>query len=204
MPLYLKSFQVKNISLSATILSLSVLVSTVIGILAFGEGVSAIKFLGILFILGAIVLVNFKNPLFEKNHLFAFFAAGLFGISYSMDKFIMGGIHPLPYITFVFGGIALFSFIFYRKLFLAELWPIRKQAVQGVALSATGYFAYNLATFLAYTVGGEVGKIDAINNTQVIIIILFEYFVLKHAKGTLRKLVSAFLAVLGIYLLTKF
>ncbi len=55
---------------------------------------------------------------------------------------------------------------------------------------------------MSYGRGGEVGRIDAINNSQVVLIILFEYFILKHTKGTFKKIFAAVLVVLGIYILS--
>ncbi|MFC1623424.1 hypothetical protein ACFL2R_01600 [Patescibacteria group bacterium] len=70
-----------------------------------------------------------------------------------------------------------------------------------IMLSGIAYFLFNFFTFTSYVYGGEIGRVDAINNSQVFLIILVEYFFLKHAKGVVRKLISAVLAIIGIYIL---
>src|SRR3990167_4682636 len=89
MVFYLKSFQVKNISLSAIFISISVVVSTVLGIIIFGESTSFLKFAGIILILAAIVGVNYKNVILEKNHYWGLAAGTLFGLAYVIDKHIV-------------------------------------------------------------------------------------------------------------------
>ena len=56
--------------------------------------------------------------------------------------------------------------------------------------------------FLSYRLGGEVGKIDAINNTQIFLIIVFEYIVLKQKGELVKKLVATTLAFMGVLLLS--
>lgn len=68
---YLKSLQVKNISLSGIFGSLSVVVSTCLGIYFFGESATTLKFIGIGLVLLAIISLNYKNVVLEKNHQFA-------------------------------------------------------------------------------------------------------------------------------------
>jgi drug/metabolite transporter (DMT)-like permease len=61
-----------------------------------------------------------------------------------------------------------------------------------------------MATFVAYSQHGEVGRIDAINNSQVFLILLFEFLVLRHTKGFAIRLLAAAIAFTGVYLLGNF
>jgi drug/metabolite transporter (DMT)-like permease len=70
-----------------------------------------------------------------------------------------------------------------------------------IIISGFGYFFYNFFTFLAYVFGGEVGRIDTINNSEVFLIIVFEFFFLKHTKGIQRKIFTAILSLIGIIIL---
>ncbi len=70
-----------------------------------------------------------------------------------------------------------------------------------IIISGIGYFLFNLFTFNAYVFGGEVGRVDAINNSQVFLIILFEYFILKHLESVKRKVVTAIIAFSGVFIL---
>ena len=116
MVFYLKSFQVKNISLSTIFVSLSVVVSTTLGVIIFQESTSPVKFVGILLILVAIVSLNYKNSVLEKNHLYGLLAGTLFGVAYTFDKSIVGSINPVVYIALSFCLVALFGFCLTQKM----------------------------------------------------------------------------------------
>lgn len=202
---YLKSFRVKNISLSAVLISSSVIVSTILGIIFFSESIAIMKFCGIVSILLAIVIVNFKNPIFEKNHIFGLFAGLIFGVAYTIDKSILQhGIHPLIYIFWSFPLVAAWGFLFGFREVIGSVKKKNLIAYAPIAISGIGYLLYNFFTFSAYSVGGEVGRVDAINTAYIFIIIIFEYFFLKHKSGMTRKLLAATLAVLGIFILGNF
>lgn len=198
---YFRSFKVKNISFSAIFVSFSVVVSTFLGIMIFSESTNSAKFLGIILVLGAIVIANFKNAALEKNHLFGLLAGVMFGITYTLDKKILLDIHPLIYIFWAFLLISLWGFVMYSRSVISSMKGKKLSLYKPILFSGAGYFLYNLFAFNAYRAGGEVGRVDAINNSQIFLIILFEYFVLKNTKGTFRKAFSAALAVLGVFIL---
>lgn len=203
---YLKSFQVKNISLSTILVSSSVVVSTTIGIIFFSESVNSLKFLGIFLVLAAIISLNFKNSVLEKNHLFGLIAGFLFGISYSFDKSIVGigDINPFIYIFWNFFFVAFFGFIFGAKEVISSIKDRKLTDFNPIVLSAVGYLLYNLCSFFAFVYGGEVGRVDAINNSEIFLIILFEYFILKHTQSVKRKLLTAIIAFAGVIILGIF
>lgn len=199
---YLKSFRVKNISISLIFVSFSAIVSTFLGIIFFSESTSLLKFLGIGFILVGIFIIYYKKIVSEKNNLFGLLAGLIFGINYTIDKsIILSDIHPLIYMFWLFLAISIWNLLFNwkeNKTFSKDKSFINYKPI---IISGLGYFLFNLFTFSAYKFGGEVGRIDAINNSQIFLIILFEFFILKNTKGTARKLFSAGLAILGIFIL---
>ena len=201
MVFYLKSFQVKNISLSVIFVSFSAIVSTGLGIMIFSESTSGLKFLGIALILVAIIVANYKNAISEKNHWYGLAAGAIFGVCYTLDKSIVASIHPLVYIFWSFSMVAFFGFLLGAKKVILSIKNKKLDAYKPIIFSGVGYFLYNFFTFTAYRFGGEVGRIDAINNSEVFLIILFEFFVMKHTEGTTRKLLSAGLAIMGILIL---
>lgn len=201
MVFYLKSFKVKNISISVIFISSSVVVSTFLGIIFFSESLNYLKFIGIALILMAIVVVNYKNAILEKNHFYGLLAGIIFGASYALDKSIVTNIHPFIYIFWSFLMISIWGFIFNAKSILGSVKNKKFSFYKPIMISGVAYFLFNFFTFTAYRFGGEVGRIDAINNSQVFLIILFEFFILKNTKGILKKILSAILAGIGIFLL---
>ncbi len=198
---YFKSFQVKNISLSVIFISFSVIVSTSLGIVLFQESTSYIKLLGILLVLSAIVSLNYKNVILERNHYYGLIAGCMFGATYALDKAVVKDINPIIYIFWSFLLISILGGLFYFKEIVTSMRGKSRMYFKPLFLTGTCYFLYNYLTFNAYVFGGEVGRVDAINNFQVFLIVLFEYFVLKHTKGTYRKLLTALIAFIGVVLL---
>lgn len=201
MVFYLKSFQVKNISLSSIFVSSSVVISTFLGIIFLNETTYPIKFLGIFLVLLAIVSLNYKNVILEKNHFYGLLAGLIFGITYTVDKSIVVQINPIIYIFWAFFLVSVFGFLFKPTEVISSIKGKRISDFKLIFISGVGYFLYNFLTFTAYVFGGEVGRIDAINNSQVFLIILFEYFILKHKSSIIRKLVTAMIAFIGVLIL---
>lgn len=198
---YFRSFQVKNISVSTIFISLSAVVSTFLGILFLGEGVGLSKFFGVFLILSAIIFLNFKNRTIEKKHLFGLVAGVIFGISYTVDNFVVASVSPVVYLFVQCLMMAFFGVLIAFNEFAASIKSSSASAYKPVVVSGFAYFLYNLATYTAYSIGGEVGRIDAINNSQVFLIILFEIFILRNSKDSLRKIICALLAISGVVIL---
>lgn len=198
---YLKSFRVKNISISAIFVACSTIISTSLGILFFQESTSLLKYLGIALVLLSIISLNIKNATLEKNHFYGLLAGIGFGINYTLDKGSLMYVHPLVYLFWVFLFVALLGFLLGPRDVLSCLKGKNFTILKPIIASGFGYVLYNVCTFFAYTYGGEVGRIDAINNSQVFLIILFEYFILKHSKGMGRKLLTAAIAYTGVVIL---
>ncbi|MBI2414590.1 EamA family transporter [candidate division WWE3 bacterium] len=198
---YLKSFRVENISISSIFISLSTVVSTTLGIIFFQEGFYLYKLLGIALILLAIISLNYKNFQLEKNHYYGLIAGLMFGLSYTLDKRVIFDVHPAIYLFWVCLLVALFGFLINSKVVVESIKSARFFHYKPIVLSGVGYLIYNFCTFMAYSVGGEVGRIDAINNSQVFLIILFEYFIYKHKDGVARKFITAGIAFSGVLIL---
>ncbi len=198
---YLRSFKVENISLSGIFGSLSIVVSTILGIYFFNESVTGMKFLGIGLIIIAIFSLNFRNAVLEKNHFLGLLSGALFGICYTIDKGLVETIPPIVYIFWNFLFLSFFAFIANPKEVISSARGNISGVYKLIIFSGIFYLLYNIFTFTAYTVGGEVGKVDAINYGQVFLIILFEYIVLKHRSSLGRKLVAAAMAFAGIFIL---
>ncbi len=201
---YLRSFKVKNISFSSIFGSVSILVATTLGIIVFNESIHPLKFVGILLVLCAIVMLNYRNVHLERNHFFSLISGLIFGICYTLDKSILQSVSTLVYMFWTFLFAALFGFLLQPKNIIDSVRGKKLSAYKLVVLSGTCYFLYNVCTFSAYRFGGEVGRVDAINNTAVFFFILFEYFILSHKIAVRRKIVAAVIAYVGVAILGFF
>lgn len=198
---YLRSFKVQNISISTIFVSLSMVVSTILGIIFLNESLYFLKILGLLLILSAIISLNIKNLQLEKNHFYGLLAGLIFGLTYTLDKKVVLDIHPIVYMFWIFLTVAFYGLIFNIRQFIDSAKLAKISDYKSILVSACGYFIYNFSTFTAYTIGGEVGRVDAINNSQVFLIILVEYYIFKQTEGFARKIATAVLAFSGVLIL---
>lgn len=198
---YLKSFKVKSISYSTIFVSTSAIFSTLLGIMIYNESVSLVKFLGIILILGAIVLINITSETFEKQSLWGLGAGFFYGLMYICDKWFVLQIDPLLYLFWSVFFTTIFLFFLNLNHISKTVPKLKVRDLRLIVISGVAYITYNLLTFLAYINGGEVGVVDAINNSQIFLIILFELFILKQKQSVLRKIVSFLIALIGIYIL---
>lgn len=202
---YFKSFKVKNISISAIFTSFSAVVSTILGIVMIGESTDILKYIGIGLVLTAIIILNINNITLEKNHFYGLLAGIFFGSTFVFDKLIVtNDIHPLIYLFWSFTIIALIIYLFNIKDINKGINKTKIKHLKPIFISGIGYLIYNLCTFTAYSVGGEVGKVDAINNSQIFLIIVFEYFILKQKDELFRKVITAIIAFIGVLILGYF
>ena len=67
-----------------------------------------------------------------------------------------------------------------------------------IGLSNVG--AYGLM-YRAYQAGGEVGRIDSLNNLVIFMVIIGEYIFFKDSHSLKRKIIAGMIAVCGAYLL---
>lgn len=198
---YLRSFKVRNISFSQIFGTTSVPVSTALGIVFLSEGTSWLKFLGIILILLAIVALNYRNIHLEKNHFFGLLSGVIFGICFFIDKSIVQSINPIIYISWSFFLVPLFAFLFRPREVITSVRQNDIRAFRPIFFSAIGYLLYNIMTFSAYRAGGDVGSVDAINNTAVFLVILFEFGIMRHRHSLVRKLATALVAYIGVMLI---
>jgi len=204
MVFYLRSFKVKNLSISTLFMSSSIVVSTLLGILIFSESFSPIKIIAIGLILLALLVINISNTSIEKNNYFGLLAGLLFGITFVIDKFIVLETDPFIYLFWSFILIALFGTLFNLKQIISTITQTKLRDYQFILYSGLGYLFFNIFTFNAYTVGGDVGSVDAINNAQTFLIILVELLIFKQKEHIIKKIVAATIAFIGIMLLGFF
>ena len=199
---YLKSFNVKSISYSTIFVSSSAIFSTILGIIIYGESVLPLKFLGIGLILGGIILTNIKNEVFEKQSLWGLLAGFFYGTLYICDKWFVTEIDPLLYLFWSLLFTALILLIFNPVHIINKLPKLKVRDIRVILMSGFAYLIYNLFTFLAYNNGGEVGRVDAINNSQIFLIIIFEIIFMHQKEHAVRKILSFLLAISGIVILS--
>ncbi len=169
--LYYESYKVISASMGTILGMSSVLVTTLFGILFFNESITLSKFTGIGLIIFAITLLSFeKSKLHKKGYLYAFIGGLLFGTAYLIEKYIVTDYQlNIDHFQYLYALIALpLKVLLQPKTILRDIKRIKPRSL---VYSAGAAFCIIIAykfTLTAYTLGGEAGKIDAINNSAIL------------------------------------
>lgn len=197
------SYKGNSPSLSIVLGSVSVIVSTTLGIVIFQEGTSIEKFVGIAFILFAIIIANYQQKeRFSKYNLFALLGGICFGIAYTLDKSFAIKLSPAMYVSILSLSVAFVSILLKGKSIVNEARPLKLHNFYPIFAAATFGILFNFFTFSSYNTGGNVGVVDAMNNSSVFIVILFEILLLKDRTNLSKKLLAACFVGVGIWTLS--
>ena len=199
---YYSSYKGNSAGLSAILITISVIVSTTLGIIFFNESSSFQKFIGLFLVITALIIVNLnRSEKFNKYSILALSGGLLYGFAFTLDKSFVLQINPhlyLPIFCFSVGWVGL---LFRGKTIVTDLKKISGLSLRTMVLSSLGGFAFNTFTFLSYINRGDVGRVDAINNLAIILIIIFEIIIFKQKTELIRKIAAALVAITGLYLL---
>jgi len=197
--LYYTSYKGNSPSISQILASISVIVSTVLGILLFDEGLSTIKFAGILLILISIVFLNINNnEKFNKYNLLALLGGICYGLAYTIDKSFALNLHPFSYLIWMSLSVAIVSFISKPKLIILESKKMSANDFIPITVSFAFFTIFDVSNFFAYKNGASVGVVDAMNSVAIFLVILAEIVILKDKTNIKKKLLCAIIALSGV------
>lgn len=199
---YYQSFKSNSVSVSAVLATISSVITTVLGILIFQESSNWLKFLGSFIVLCAIVIVNYQKKFkFDKYNFYALIGGIFFGFAYTADKYFVIATSPDFYQTMLCFSVGIVSLAFRPQQIIAELGQFQKKLLPSIISAVLFFFLYQKSLFWAISKGGEVGRIDVLNNSTIFIIIFLEFIFLKERSNLAKKLISATIATIGATLL---
>lgn len=199
---YYQSFKSNSVSISAVLATISSVITTTLGIIWFGESTNIYKFVGAFIVFTAIIIVNYQKKMhFDKYNLYALLGGLFYGVAYTTDKYFVISTSPDFYQIALCFSVGMASFIFRPKQIIAELKLFQNKLIPSIASSVIFFFLYQKFLFWAISIGGEVGRIDVLNNTTIFVVILLEVFLLKERKDLKKKLMAAVVATIGATIL---
>ena len=199
---YYQSFKSNSVSISAVLATISSVITTTLGILWFGESTNIYKFVGAFIVFLAIIIVNYQKKLhFDKYNLYALLGGLFYGVAYATDKYFVISTSPDFYQIALCFGVGMASFVFRPKQIISELKLFQKKLIPSIVSAVIFFFMYQKFLFWAISIGGEVGRIDVLNNTTIFVVILLEVFLLKERKDLKRKIFAAIVATIGATIL---
>lgn len=199
------SYKGQSASLSQVIFSLSIVLTTFLGILFFNEDSGPVKFLGVFLIFIGVLIASYsKGEKLNKYNIYALIAAVIYSFLVLIEKKFSVEADPHYFQVFISGGFALASLAFAGKTIVKEAKTIDKKLSISLITSAVAFTIFKKLTLTAYSVGGEIGKVDAINNTSILLIIILEILILKDRTSLKKKFFASFLCIVGVLILGYF
>lgn len=200
--LFYTSYKTGSASINSILLSSSVIVTTILGIIFFNESTSLTKIIGSLIVVLSIIYLNYNHKLkLTKGNYFALSGAVLYGVGYTIDKSFSISMAPHLY-QILFSFFIMLSGLLYRgRIIIKDISKIGRDTLLSATIAAFSFFLWNKLNFVSYSIGGEVGRIDSINNSVIFIIIILEFFILKDKSNITKKIIAALIAFIGVTLL---
>ncbi len=150
-----------------------------------------------------VILYWEKTRISIKYYSFALLGGVFYGLAYIIDKeFIVAQSMPISHLLFLSVMFALpMKILLNGRTFIESTKKINFQSHTSafmIGLSNVG--AYSLM-YKAFQVGGEVGKIDSLNNLVIFVVIIGEYIFFRDTHSLKRKVIAGSIALCGAYLL---
>lgn len=203
--LYYGGMRRLDASVVTVVFTLSTLVSIAVGVWRYDESLAWTKLLGWVLTIGAVFVVYYHIE--RKKQRFRLFwrviaSAVLYGIIVNIEKFVWLSFDPFVFRRWYGMGSVLWLLLFYRHdvlhdtkyLHSASFWCIN-------SVSALLWMVMNVSYYVAFAIGAEAGKTDAINNIAIFFIIALEYFFFRDRGRWQWKLLAAVLSTIGVWLL---
>ena len=127
----------------------------------------------------------------------------MYGIGSSIDKFMIADyMMNVDHYNFLSALILVpMKFMIRPKSIIREIKMIKPWSLMFAAAAGFCIIVGYKFTYTAYSLGGEVAKVDAINNLSVFVIIAAEILFLKDRSNFKKKVLCAVIAVTGVILL---
>ena len=202
---YFTGLKKTELSVAAILDSTSSIYSLILGTLFLNEPLLLSKFIGIAFIVAAILIVSFKNRVssFNKYSWILLFSAFFYALGAIFDKKLNTFGNPLSYLTLSFAtaGISILLINFKRtKIAFKETFK-NKNFWIGISVNGVLYSLGFWALFEAYHRGGEVSRMFPITLSMSVIIPILGIIFLKERDNIVKKLVAIVIMILGLWIL---
>lgn len=188
-------------SLFTTVAKLATLYTFILSIVFLGESVNLHKLVAAILILGANVLIIYRQGKvhIDKGFQYALIMSAFLGIGWTIDK-VAAPYWPLPLYAFMGYVFANVFVIFFPAIPVSTLIGEFKRTSWKVillALMASSGYYFLLKAFAV----GEASRVILINSTNSLATILLAIIFLKERKHIPVKIIAGILAFIGIILL---
>lgn len=162
------------------------------------------QFIGIVCILGAVVLINFKKHDFVINQgtWLALLATSCYGIAVIFDTVIIHNFEVASYMAIGTAGTALvMMFMYPRKV--PTVFKSLRQVNTALLIFSVLYAIQGIAFYLALNTGVLVAQLSAVARASIILTVILSTIFLGERDNMLKKLFGAVLTTVGVILVSQ-
>lgn len=203
--LWFKSLKVMEASEFTVLWATRAFWSIIAAMLFLGESFSFKQAFGAILIFLSIVLLHWNGRKMKigKPEGIALFAAALFGSQFANDGYVLKSLDPLIYIPIALVLQSVASLLIIPKT-IFDFAPILKSKKIILNLLLLGTItAITIGTYLgSFVVGGNLSKVAAINQVQIITTVILAIIFLKESKDFRKKILAAIISFIGVLLVT--
>lgn len=171
--------------------------------LLFREMLTPIQWIGAILIIAGIVIITMKKVDKQLNmgDLFALFAAILFGLANTNDRFLVKFFDPYSYVIigFLLPGLAI-ALMYPKKIVLLKTY-MRKNFLYKMAFLCLLYGLSAVTFFAALQITPNSSQLFSINSFGAIITVVLSILVLKEKDHMWKKILGVVVSVAGLLLI---
>lgn len=201
--LYCYALKTIEASTFTVIFSSRVFFTIIASSLLLGEGLTLRQFIGMLFIFGSVILVSIRSSHFHfsRNVFIALFAAIMFGVANTNDRFLLQSFSVYPYVASAFLFPAIFMMILKPFALKGISQYVTKNIFWKLITLCLIYAASSITFFMALQKSTNSSQLVSINLTSVIVTVILAIIFLHEKDNIITKIVAAILSLLGVLLL---
>jgi len=193
--LYFKALSLIDLSTYTVLSRLTLVWSSVIGIIFFKEKLHSFHLIGIVLIMSANLLYIHKAK-FNKGIIYIIGSTLCLSCALALDKYLTNFINPIIIVFFGFLGT---SIICSSRVKLKEIFPLNFKYLYAVLASLTGTLGY-ICLLISLSLG-DISKILPMFQGSTILYTLLGFLVFKEFKEWKLKLASGIIAIIGVVII---
>ena len=206
--LFFKGLEKLEASTTQVVYSSILVWSTLLSVLFLGSHFSGKQFIGILILLGAILLVQYKKGTakLDAKALYIVFAAALFAVFQVSSAELARSMSAGAYLMLAYLGSTIIIGLLYFNKVRNDLPILRKKvsATATAALFASGssllYFTFS---YFAYQKAPDRGVVVLLLTSQVVFGVILAIIFLRERSNISRKIVAGVFAVVAVLIIKK-
>lgn len=203
---YFKGIEKLEASITQIAFSSIVIWGALLSFLFLGSHFTFLQIAGIVFLLGAILLVQYKKGKFKlsSNMIYIFVSAGFFAIFQVTSAQLSHTMTAATYLLLAnLGTVVFLGIVYFKKVYkdILSLFENLKNVLYASLFASSTSLLYFLFSYFAYQVAPDRGVVVLLLTTQVIVSVILGIIFLKEKENMKRKIIAGALAVIASILI---